>query len=139
MAGAGLAVAGAGALASEPLGNTPPPWEVDVKQEYGAVGDGGADDAPAFQAAFSALGSEPEATGHPQGVTGARLLVPPGDYVLRSTVRIHRFAGIVQGSGIGMAHAPGTADDGARNGVPLGGTDRRSHVRDHRQPVRPAP
>lgn len=102
MAGAGLAVAGAGTLAPEPVGQTPLPWEVDVKEDYGATGDGGVDDAPAFQAAFSALGSEPGLTGHPQGITGARILVPPGDYVFRSTVRIHRFAGIIHGSGLGM-------------------------------------
>lgn len=106
MAGAGLAVVGAGTLAPEPLGEAPPPWEVDLKEDYGATGDGSVDDSPALQAAFSALGSEPGTTGNPPGVTGARLLVPPGDYVLGSTIRIHRFAGVVQGSGLGMGPLP---------------------------------
>lgn len=102
MAGVGAAVAGTGMLVPGELGELPSPWEVDVRESYGATGDGETDDAPALQAAFADLGAEPDRTGHPQGVVGGRLSIPPGEYVLGSTVRIHRFAGIVQGSGLGM-------------------------------------
>lgn len=109
MAGVGAAVAGTGMLVPGELGDLPPPWEVDVRDGYGATGDGETDDAPALQAAFTDLGAEPDRTGHPQGVVGGRLLIPPGEYVLGSTVRIHRFAGIVQGTGVGMPPVPNGA------------------------------
>lgn len=105
MAGVGAAVTGVGVLVPEELGEMPPPWEVDVRQGYGATGDGQTDDAPALQAAFADLGADPDRTGNPPGIVGGRLAIPPGEYVLGSTVRIHRFAGVVQGAGLGQPPA----------------------------------
>lgn len=82
--------------------------------EFGAVGDGVADDTAAVQAAFAELGS---ATDRPvAGIQGGHVLVPPGEYRITDTIEIHRFAGIVEGTGVGHTpayKAPGTAGRGS--------------------------
>lgn len=94
--GAGAAIAGMGLFgADEPAAASSPPFSYNLKDDYGARGNGVSDDTTSIQAAFTTLS--------PQGggVSGAQLLVPPGEYVITNTITIDRFAGIIQGPGIG--------------------------------------
>lgn len=63
-------------------------------------GDGRTDDTAAIQRVMDAVAA-PDF-----GVAGAFLAVPPGEYVLTGTVVVRRFAGILQGTGVG--HTPFT-------------------------------
>ncbi|TXG77295.1 hypothetical protein E6P97_01820 [Patescibacteria group bacterium] len=87
----------------------PEGW-VSVK-DYGAVGSGLVDDAPAIQAAINAL--DVFMAGGGGGVAGGVLYFPPGEYRINSTIDIHRFSGIIMGNGTGnsprYASGPGFA------------------------------
>jgi hypothetical protein len=84
---------------------------LDLKENFGAVGDGAHDDTAAFQKAFSDLADK---------VPGAfyTLYVPPGTYRVTQPIRCSRFI-IVQGSGrdrttLRLAdHAPGFTNAGS--------------------------
>ena len=88
--------AGAAAAAStEPFWRslTDPAWHPVGTRSV--TGDGATDDTVAIQRVMDALAS-PSA-----GIAGAYLVVPPGEYVLTDTITINRFAGIMQGTGVG--------------------------------------
>lgn len=102
--GMGAAV-GAGAFLAPGSGHARAAGETSVSRrvtEFGAVGDGKTDDTAAIQAAFAELGSDPDRV--VAGIQGGHLQIPPGEYRLTSTVNVHRFAGIVEGTGVG--HTP---------------------------------
>lgn len=58
-------------------------------------GNGSTDDTAAIQRVFTALR-------YASGVSGARLTIPPGEYIISDTIAVTRFAGIVQGNGVGF-------------------------------------
>jgi hypothetical protein len=64
---------------------------IDLKEAFGAIGDGRTDDTPAFQAAFSALSNRVPLAHH-------TLYVPPGTYLVSDTLQSGRFF-TVQGAG----------------------------------------
>lgn len=64
---------------------------VDLKEAFGAVGDGKTDDTAAFQHAFDQLASKVPLRYH-------TLYIPPGEYLISERVRWSRFL-IVQGAG----------------------------------------
>ncbi len=63
----------------------------------GVVGDGVADDTRALQAVLDGLRPD-------DGVAGARLVLPPGVFLLSDTLELQRFSGSLEGQGIG--HPP---------------------------------
>lgn len=73
------------------------------------TGDGTTDDTAAIQRVVDAA-ADPS-----WGVAGGYLVVPPGDYLITDTITIRRFAGIIQGSGVG--HTPGIAGLEGRRGA----------------------
>jgi len=64
---------------------------VDLKEAFGAVGDGKTDDTAAFQQAFRELQNKIPLRYH-------TLYIPPGEYLISDTIRWSRFL-IVQGAG----------------------------------------
>lgn len=66
---------------------------IDVKEGFGAVGDGKHDDTKAFQKAFDDLASKIPLAYY-------TLYVPPGNYVVTDTLRCSRFI-VIQGAGPG--------------------------------------
>jgi len=67
---------------------------VSVK-DYGAIGDGVADDTVAIQSAIDDLG------GATSGVAGGYLRFPAGQYRITDTIDLVHWCGIIQGDGIG--------------------------------------
>ena len=78
---------------------------VDVKQ-YGAVGDGVADDTAAFNAAYVALTNSPTCDGN-----GGKIIVPAGTYKIATGLAWTCTGSTthLQGMGSGMSFDPGTA------------------------------
>lgn len=102
LAGGGLLAAGAGAFAlapSRPPAAVPSAFGKNLVADFGAVGDGVADDTAAVQRAVRQL--DGSADGPRSGTTGGFLHIPAGDYVLSDTVLIDRFAGTLLGTGAG--------------------------------------
>ena len=89
---------------------------LDVKR-FGAKGDGKTDDTAALQAALDAAGND-----SPWGVRGTRILVPPGEYLVSSTLKVRRMAFEMLGCGVGNSPAypaaPGMASVFRWNGPP---------------------
>jgi hypothetical protein len=77
------AVAGV-SFRSRPTVLPPDSGYVDLKEAFGAVGDGTTDDTAAFRTAFKALANK-------QPLRHYTLYIPPGEYVLSDTVRWTRF------------------------------------------------
>jgi hypothetical protein len=67
---------------------------------FGAKGDGVTDDTAALQAALDAAGNN-----SPWGVRGTRILVPPGEYLISATLKVHRMAFEMIGCGVGNSPA----------------------------------
>lgn len=124
--GLGVAAVGVGALADPSPAEAAwvIPFALDLRQHFGAKGDGVTDDTAAIQAAFAAFNNTAA------GIKGMYLYVPPGDYLITDTVRITRFAGVIQGPGVGNTHnyAPGSNGGGlgacfrwggTRSGIPM--------------------
>ena len=78
---------------------------VNVKH-FGAKGDGVTDDTAALQAALDAAGNNA-----PWGFRGTIVFVPPGEYLISSTLNVYRMAFEMVGCGLGnsppYAAAPG--------------------------------
>lgn len=113
--GAGVAAAGLVALGpADPAGaSTPPSWK-NLRDHFGAVGNGRNDDTRAVQRALRGLDGS---SGSPRsGISGGSLVVPPGEYVLTDTVTIHRFAGIIRGAGVGNTPNYSRVTDSAGRG-----------------------
>lgn len=72
-----------------PLPSAPPRWNV---KDFGAVGDGVADDTPALAAALAAAHADPAG--------GGVVLLPAGTYVLRQPLRISRSGIVLRGEGV---------------------------------------
>ena len=106
LAGAGLFASAAPAHAA-PIASTGPRSYFDIV-DYGAVGDGVADDRAAIQAAIDAASKY--ARGLPQG-GGAVVYVPSGLYKVSDTLRIGPSNVGMQGVGVGSM-IQGTAVDG---------------------------
>lgn len=92
---AGIAISGAAHPAVAATGG----FALDLKRDFGAVGDGRTDDTESVQAAFEELSTTRG------GLTGAFLLVPPGEYRISKTIEVSRFAGVIQGAGVGNSPA----------------------------------
>ena len=80
---------------------------INVKR-FGAKGDGVTDDTAALQAALDAAGNNA-----PWGVRGTQIIVPPGEYLVSSTLNVQRMAFEMIGCGYGnspaYAASPGKA------------------------------
>ena len=77
--------------------------EINVRDDFGAVGDGSTDDTSAFINAFNAI---PE--------TGGRITIPAGEYILTQQLDIHNKAITIKGSGFGVTKLVWQAGD---NGI----------------------
>lgn len=90
---------------------------INVKTDFGAVGDGVTDDTAAIQAAFNAIKS----------IGGGTLYFPPGTYKITSQITLDFMPMyIVRGAG-GKINTPSTLDEVGRssqfyNAIPGGGT-----------------
>ena len=76
-------------------------WLFNVRDDFGAKGDGVTNDSPAFQAAMDAMG--PVTSGQARHGT---LLVPPGDYWLEDNLNLERaikLTGVAPGSAWGKS------------------------------------
>jgi len=86
-------------------------------KDFGAKGDGVADDTAALQAALDAAGNN-----SPWGVRGTLIVVPPGEYLISSTLNVRRMAFELMGSSVGnspaYAAAPGKGSVFRWNGPP---------------------
>lgn len=103
------AVTGAAVLGARPAAaqQAPAGFGANVK-DFGAVGDGRTDDSAAIQAAIDGVDGNP---GAPKGgITGGWLWVPAGEYLISETITLHRFAGVLQGSGVGNLPTYGAPD-----------------------------
>ncbi len=78
-------------------------------RDFGAVGDGAADDAPAFQAALDAAGA------HAAMGVFAEVVVPSGNYLLGRSVRLPE-AVAIRGEGTAYIRRPPEATDPAFTG-----------------------
>ncbi|MBX3283971.1 MAG: hypothetical protein R2746_12275 [Acidimicrobiales bacterium] len=78
--------------APRPAGTRPDPTTLPS-----VVGDGVADDHAALQAIFDQLRPD-------EGVAGARIVLPPGVFLLGDTLELQRFSGSIEGQGVG--HPP---------------------------------
>ncbi len=67
--------------------------------DYGAVGDGVADDTAAIQAAVTAAQSGPVTV----GIAGGDIYFPPGQYQISDSINFDRFVGIIRGAGPGAS------------------------------------
>lgn len=74
-----------------------PAANTDPTDLPGVVGDGVADDTAALQAILDGLRPD-------DGVAGARLVLPPGVFLISDTLELQRFSGSLEGQGIG--HPP---------------------------------
>lgn len=91
-------------------------YAIDLKH-FGAKGDGIADDTAAIQKALDAAGNN-----SPWGTRGTLILVPPGEYLISSTLNVRRMAFEMVGCGYGNSLAyvpsPGKASVFRWNGPP---------------------
>jgi hypothetical protein len=102
LGGAGLAIGAAGAAAllpATPASATPGNFGKNLRDDFGAVGNGTTDDTTAIQNAINSLDGSPSAP--TAGITGGFLYVPAGEYLITQTITINLFAGIIQGEGRG--------------------------------------
>lgn len=116
--GLGVTAAGVGALAgAKPADAWVIPLAFDLRQHFGATGNGTTDDTEAIRAAFAAFNNTPA------GVKGAYIHVPPGDYLISDTIDITQFAGIIQGAGVGntLNYAPSANGGGFGTSFRWGG------------------
>ncbi len=98
--GGGLALGAIGTAAlmpSAPASAAPGDFGKNLKNDFGAVGDGITDDTAAGQNAIDSV--DGTSAGPTAGITGGWLYVPAGEYRLTSTIAMHRFAGVLQGEG----------------------------------------
>lgn len=86
-------------------------------KSFGAKGDGVTDDTAAIQAALEAAGNNA-----PWGTRGTMIMVPPGEYLLSSTLNVRRMAfemvGCGYGNSLAYAASPGKASVFRWNGPP---------------------
>lgn len=103
-------------LKNQPPGAMAADHYVNLKN-FGAKGDGVADDTSAIQAALNAAGNN-----SPWGTRGTVLIVPPGEYLISSTLNVHRMSFEMIGCGYGnspaYAASPGKASVFRWNGPP---------------------
>jgi hypothetical protein len=76
-------------------------------QMWGARGDGVTDDTAAIQAALDA--ARPTRSAPAAGISGARLYFPPGEYLISDTLSVYRWAGLIEGAGVGASPSYATS------------------------------
>lgn len=87
--------------ASAAIAVGPPLPDVSIR-DFGAMGDGRADDTEALERALASL-REAHAGGGADGPRGGRLRIPAGVYRMTRTIEIDQGTYILEGEGVGMA------------------------------------
>lgn len=90
-------------------------------RDHGVRGDGSTDDTAALQELIDSVGPSEE------GVAGARLYFPPGEYVISDTLVFSAWSGIVEGGGLG--NSPSHSSPGQASVLRWDGPDDRSMIR----------
>lgn len=113
LVGAGAATAASAMVLSspEPAAAVTTVFRLNLKDDFGAVGDGVADDTAAVQAAVNFNRALPTA-----GVRGFYIYVPKGRYRLTATVSVYRSSVILEGDGSELDPTYATASNGGSGG-----------------------
>jgi hypothetical protein len=90
-------------------------------RDHGVRGDGSTDDTDALQDLIDSLGPRED------GVAGARIYFPPGEYVISDTLVFRAWSGIVEGGGLG--NSPSYSSPGQASVIRWDGRDDRPMIR----------